>query len=334
MAKALIFGAAGQDGAYLSRSLLDDGYEIIGIEKSFNFDLWRFRAVGIENNPKMKLVECDIADSTACSGLLHSYKPDEIYNFAAQSSVALSFKDPAGTVLPTAFGASTLFEAVRQNCPDACLFQASSADMFGMHNGEDYKNEASPYFPKSPYAVSKVFAHQLAKCYRESYGLNFSCGILFNHESPLRTEAFVTKKIAAAAARISQGSEEILELGNMDALRDWGYAPEYVEAMRLMLKQPQGDDFVIATGKLTSVREFVEACFAAVNMELDWHGSGVDEKGYRCSDGRLLVSVNPGFFRPIEAEPYGGDPSKIKRLLGWEAKTNLQELCMLMVTCR
>ena len=331
MLKALIFGVAGQDGSYLSRLLLDKGYYVYGVEKAFIGDLWRFKKTGIEGNTHLQLLECDIADKNACDKLLASIQPDEIYNLAAQSSVALSFRDPLGTIESTAVGAAVLFESVRQHCPGAHLFQASSADMFGEHLNENLKCENSPFHPKSPYAVSKVFAHQLAKSYRESYGLHFSCGILFNHESPLRTPAFVTMKIALAAANAAQGGTGVLELGNMDSRRDWGYAPEYVDAMWRMVNQPAGDDYVIATGRMTSVREFVEYAYKAVGVTLCWDGLGVEEKGYCKETGRAMVAVNPEFFRPIEAESYGGNASKAAKALGWEATAGVEELCRIMV---
>jgi GDPmannose 4,6-dehydratase len=330
MNKALIFGVAGQDGSYLAKLLLEKNYEVLGVEKEFIGDLWRFRKVGIEGAKGFNLKECDITDKKACDELLVSFQPDEIYNLAAQSSVALSIKDPAGTVDSTAFGAFNLFESIRTTCPKAKLFQASSTDMFGVHNGEDLKNEGSKFFPLSPYAVSKVFAHNMAVCYREVYGLHFSCGILCNHESPLRGDAFVTKKIAMAAAGIAKGSDEVLELGNMDACRDWGYAPEYVEAMHLMLQQDKGDDYVIGTGRLVSVRDFTALCFKSLGIDVRWEGSGLDEKGFDSVTGRLLVSVNREFFRPVDTAPYAGDPGKAERTLGWKATTGLEDLARIM----
>ena len=198
------------------------------------------------------------------------------------------------------------------------------------NNGEDLKNEGSKFFPLSPYAVSKVFAHNMAVCYREVYGLHFSCGILCNHESPLRGDAFVTKKIAMAAAGIAKGSDEVLELGNMDAYRDWGYAPEYVEAMHLMLQQDKGDDFVIGTGRLVSVRDFTALCFKSLGIDIRWEGSGLGEKGFDSVTGRLLVSVNREFFRPVDTAPYAGDPGKAERTLGWKATTGLEDLARIM----
>ena len=331
MNRALILGVAGQDGSYLSQLLLGRGYQVIGTEKAFLGDLWRFKHLKIEGNENLLLQECDIADEAACAELLKKYQPDEIYNLAAQSSVALSFKEPQMTVESTAVGASVLFEAVRKHSPHSRLFQASSADMFGVCNGEEFKTEQSSFHPQSPYAVSKVFAHQMAQCYRASYGLHFSCGILFNHESALRTDAFVTMKIAKTAAAIAKGSDAVLELGNMNAKRDWGYAPEYIQAMYKMVNADMADDYIIATGHLVTVRDFVECCFKAVDMEIAWSGCGVDEKGCSKSDGRLLVAVNPEFFRPIETEPYGGSPAKIYNDLGWKAGTGLKDLCKAMV---
>lgn len=331
MSKAVIFGVAGQDGGYLAKLLLDKGYDVLGVEKAFIGDLWRFKVLGIEGHPSFQLQECDVTDAEACNNLMQAFRPDEVYNLAAQSSVALSFKDPLGTVSSTGMGACVLFESVRKFVPSARLFQASSGDMFGERGGEELKNEQSVFVPKSPYAVAKLFAHQMVECYRESYGLHFSCGILFNHESPLRGEGFVTKKIASAAARIAGGNDEVLELGNMDALRDWGYAPEYVEAMWRMMNRPSGEDFVLATGRLVSVRDFVAACFGALRIGIIWKGTGLDEKGYDRRTGRLLVSVNPEFFRPVETAPYGGDSSKAERILGWKARTGLEDLCRILV---
>lgn len=331
MPKAIIFGAAGQDGSYLAKLLLGKGYDVVGVEKAFIGDLWRFRKTGIDRAASFHLRECDITDSRACCDLLNSVKPDEIYNLAAQSSVALSFKDPLGTIESTAVGAAVLFEAVRQCCPAAHLFQASSSDMFGEQLGETLKREDSRFCPKSPYAVSKVFAHQLAKNYRDSYGLHFSSAILFNHESPLRTPAFVTMKIVMGAVSAIKNSGEMLELGNLDARRDWGYAPEYVDAMWRMVNNDKPNDYVIASGTLTSVRDFVNFSYEAAGIALRWEGSGIDEKAYCANTGRLLVAVNPDFFRPIETEPYGGDVAKARELLAWEPGTNVRELCRIMV---
>lgn len=330
MNKALILGVAGQDGSYLAKLLLEKGYKVLGVEKEFIGDLWRFRKIGIEKASGLELKECDIASKKACDDLLASVEPDEIYNLAAQSSVALSIKDPSATVESTALGAFNLFESVRTNCPDAKLFQASSSDMFGLHNGEDLKNEDSKFCPRSPYAVSKLFAHNMAVCYREVYGLHFSCGILCNHESPLRGDSFVTKKIALSAARIFKGSNEVLELGNIDACRDWGFAPEYVEAMYLMLQQKKGDDFVIGTGRLVSVRQFTSLCFKALGITIRWEGTGLDEKAFDSYSGELLVRINKDFFRPVDTAQYAGDPNKARKILDWSAKTDLESLSKIM----
>jgi len=329
--KALLFGICGQDGAYLAKSLLEDGYVVIGAGRSFPPQLWRLQNLGLSGHPLLKLVECDIADKNTTQDLLLELQPDEVYNFASQSSVSLSFQKPLENVLTNGMGACTLFEAIRRNAPGARLFQASSGDMFGECAGDELKNEASPFFPKSPYAVTKLFAHQMAGCYRKSFDLHFSCGILFSHESPLRQKEFVTKKIADSVARIALGSKETLELGNLNALRDWGYAPEYVAAMRKILSQPLGDDFVLATGKLTSVRDFARECFRTVGIEMEWEGEDAEEKGYDGKTGNLLVSVNPVFYRPIETSSFGGDSTKAKELLGWEALVGIQELCRILV---
>lgn len=329
--KAIIFGVAGQDGAYLAKLLLEEGYEVTGAGRSFSRDLWRLRALGLCGHTFLKLVECDVTDADACGDLLLKFQPDEVYNLASQSSVALSFEKPVQSAFSNGMGACTLFEAIRKNAPEARLFQASSGDMFGERGCEELKNEFSPFFPKSPYAVAKLFAHQMAGCFRQSYGLHFSCGIMFNHESPLRGRGFVTKKIADAVARISLGEDEVLELGNMNASRDWGYAPEYVGAMRRIIDQPFADDFVLATGRLASVRDFAAGCFSAVGIGLAWEGTGVAEKGYDKKTGKLLISVNPDFYRPIETSSFGGDAAKASIVLGWKAHTGTEDLCRILV---
>jgi GDPmannose 4,6-dehydratase len=278
----------------------------------------------------LTLVEHDLTDLAASIGLLQAARPDEVYNLAAQSFVGLSFRQPVSTAEVTAIGALNLLEAVRMIAPAARFYQASSSEMFGNGLGVP-QNEDSPLRPRSPYAVSKVFAHLSTINYREAYGLYAVSGILFNHESPLRGEGFVTRKIAMAVARIAAGLQDTLSVGNLDARRDWGYAAEFVDGIHRTLQQDQPQDFVLATGTARSVREFATLAFAAAGITLEWAGSGVDERAHDVATGKLRVQVDPSFYRPADIDCVVGDPSRAARVLGWKATTGLADLCRNML---
>jgi GDPmannose 4,6-dehydratase len=327
---ALITGITGQDGAYLARLLLERGYRVTGTYRpTSSLNLWRLTELGIAEHPELSLVEHDLTDLAGSIGLLQSARPDEVYNLAAQSFVGLSFRQPVSTAEVTALGALNLLEAVRMVAPQARFYQASSSEMFGNSQGVP-QNEESPLRPRSPYAVSKVFAHLSTINYREAYGLYAVSGILFNHESPLRGEGFVTRKISLAAARIAAGQQQKLSVGNLDARRDWGYAPEFVDGIYRTLQQDVPEDFVLATGRTHTVREFASLCFAAAGISLMWEGQGVDERAYDQRSGTLRVDVDPAFYRPADIDCVIGDPGKAERTLGWRASTELSGLCALM----
>lgn len=328
---ALITGATGQDGAYLARLLLERGYRVTGTYRpTSSLNLWRLAELGIDRHPSLSLVEHDLTDLAASIGLLQAARPDEVYNLAAQSFVGLSFRQPVSTAEVTAIGALNLLEAVRMVVPNARFYQASSSEMFGNSRGVP-QNEASPLRPRSPYAVSKVFAHLSTINYREAYCLYAVSGILFNHESPLRGEGFVTRKITMAVARIAAGLQDTVSVGNLDARRDWGYAPEFVEGIHRTLQQDRPDDYVLATGTAHSVRDFATLAFAAAGIDLEWQGSGVDERAHDRRDGKLRVQVDPSLYRPADIDCVVGDPGKAARELGWKATTGLADLCQTMI---
>ena len=328
MKKALITGNRGQDGAYLSRFLLGKGYQVYGADRAGDSGMWRLRELGIEG--RVKEISMDLLEPTNIMDALEKVKPDEIYNFAAQSFVQLSFEQPVLTTEINAVGVTRMLEAIRKVCPKAKFYQASSAELFGSTGGAQ-RNETTAFHPRSPYGVSKLYAHWITVNYRQVYGLYATCGILFNHESPLRGEEFVTRKIAAAAARIAEGLQEKVTVGNMDSCRDWGYAKEYVEGMWLMLQQPKADDYILATGKTHTVREFIEAAFSAAGIKLNWKGKGLNEKGLDAKTGRTLVEVSKEFYRPAEVDQLVGDAAKAKKKLGWAPKTKFKDLVALMV---
>ena len=334
--RALITGVTGQDGAYLAEFLLNKGYEVHGIKRrasSFNTDrIDHLYQDPHEQNVNFYLHYGDLTDSTNLIRILQEVQPDEIYNLAAQSHVKVSFETPEYTANADAVGTLRLLEAIRiLNLIDKTRFyQASTSELYGKV-AEVPQSEKTPFYPRSPYAAAKLYAYWITVNYREAYGI-FACnGILFNHESPLRGETFVTRKITRAAARIKLGLQDKLYLGNLNAKRDWGYAGDYVEAMWLMLQQDQPDDYIIATGETHSVRTFAELAFAELGMELEWVGSGVEEKGIDKATGRVLIEVDPRYFRPTEVDLLLGDPSKAKRVLGWEPKVKLPELVRMMV---
>jgi GDPmannose 4,6-dehydratase len=330
MKKAFITGITGQDGSYLAELLLDKGYEVHGIlRRSSVFTTQRID--NLFSHPRLKTYHGDLTDSSNLHTLVARIEPDEIYNLGAQSHVAVSFEVPEYTGEVDALGAIRLLDAIKDTRIKTRLYQASTSELFGGLPGTAPQSEATPFYPKSPYGAAKLYAYWATVNYRESYGL-FACnGILFNHESPRRGETFVTKKITKAVAKISQGRQDVLRLGNIDAMRDWGYAKDYVEAMWLMLQQDEPRDYVIATGKTYSIRQFVELAFHEVGVEIEWRGNGVDEVGLDPATGKTVVVVDPAYFRPAEVELLHGDPSKAFRELGWQAKTSLEELVRIMV---
>lgn len=329
MKKALITGITGQDGAYLSRALLDKGYQVYGaFRRTADLHIDKLRFLGVDD--RIEFVPLELLEFTNVYRAIEKVEPDEIYNLGAQSFVALAFEEPIYTAEVTALGPLRLLEAIRAINPKIKFYQASSSEMFG-HVQAVPQNESTPFYPRSPYAVSKLFGHWIAVNYRESYDLFACSGILFNHESPLRGLEFVTRKITYAVARIKLGLQEEVRLGNLDSKRDWGYAPEYVEAMWLMLQQDRPDDYVVATGETHSVREFVEVAFERVGIGIEWSGRGVEEKGVDRKTGRTVVTVSPQFFRPAEVDTLTGDYSKARDKLHWSPKTTFRELAGIMV---
>ncbi len=333
---ALITGVTGQDGAYLARLLLGKGYDVHGIKRrSSSFNTGRIEDIYEDphvENQRFRLHYGDMTDATNLIRIVQQTQPDEIYNLAAQSHVQVSFETPEYTANSDAVGALRLLEAIRiLGMEKTCRFyQASTSELYGLVQ-EVPQSETTPFYPRSPYAAAKLYAYWIVVNYREAYGMHASNGILFNHESPLRGETFVTRKITRAAAAIRLGKQDRLYLGNLDAQRDWGHAKEYVEGMWLMLQQDVADDYVLATGATTRVRTFVEWAFADAGFELDWTGQGVAEKGYCRKTGRCLVEVDPRYFRPTEVDLLLGDPSKAKRKLGWTHKTSVRDLAREMV---
>ena len=333
---ALITGVTGQDGAYLAELLLSKGYTVHGIKRrasSFNTDrIDHLYHDQHEKNVRFFLHYGDLTDSTNLIRIIQQVQPDEIFNLAAQSHVAVSFETPEYTANADALGTLRLLEAIRilGLKKKTRFYQASTSEMFGKVQ-EIPQKETTPFYPRSPYAAAKVYSYWICVNYREAYGIYASNGILFNHESPIRGETFVTRKITRAVARIKLGLQSKLYLGNLDSKRDWGHARDYVVAQWKILQQDEPDDFVIATGKQYSVREFVDAGFSEVGITLIWEGAGVDEKGINVETGDVLVEVDPRYFRPTEVETLLGDPSKAKEILGWEAKTPLHDMVSEMV---
>lgn len=328
--KAIITGITGQDGAYLAALLLAKGYAVYGIYRRVSTpNFWRLRALGIEEHAALTLIETDITDSSAVFALIESIEPDEIYNLAAQSFVPSSFTQPLATMHTNALGALHLLEAIRICNPKIRFYQASTSEMFG-NTGSPTQNEQSPFCPCSPYATSKLYAHWLTINYAQSYQIFACSGILFNHESPLRGIEFVTRKITDSVAKISLGKIECLELGNLYAKRDWGFAKEYVEGMWQMLQYDTPETFVLATGKSYSIKEFVEYCFALAKIPIAWENSGADEIA-RDERGVVRVRINPKYYRPSDVDCLIGDASKARKLLGWNPSCDLQQLCKLML---
>jgi GDPmannose 4,6-dehydratase len=326
---ALITGIRGQDGAYLAKLLLEKGYEVYGADRrSGEGGFWRLKELGIEKD--VKVVYMDLLEFTNILRTIEKIKPDEVYNLAAQSFVAASFEQPILTSDINSLGTLRLLEVIRTVKPDTKFYQASTSEMFGKVKTLPL-NEDSYFYPRSPYAVSKLFAHWITVNYREAYNIFACSGILFNHESPLRGTEFITRKVSLAVARIKYGKQDKLVVGNLDAKRDWGYAPEYVYGMYLMLQSDKPDDFVLATGEAHSVREFIEEAFRVAGFEIYWEGKGLEEKGRDAKTGKVLVEVSPEFYRPAEVDILVGDYSKAKKILGWEPKTTFKELVRIMV---
>ena len=338
---ALITGITGQDGSYLAEFLIEKGYEVHGIiRRSSSFNTGRIEHLYLDewvrDMHKKRLVNLhygDMTDSSSLIRIIQTVKPDEIYNLAAQSHVKVSFDVPEFTAETDAVGTLRLLEAVRILGLEkkTRIYQASTSELFGLVQ-EVPQKETTPFYPRSPYGVAKLYGYWITKNYRESYGMFAVNGILFNHESERRGETFVTRKITLAVARIAQGMQEKLYMGNIDSLRDWGYARDYVECMWLILQHPEPEDFVIATGEMHTVREFCTLAFAEAGIDINWEGTGVDEKGIDKATGRVLVEVDPKYFRPAEVEQLLGDPTKARTLLGWNPrKTSFEELVKLMV---
>ena len=329
MKKALITGITGQDGSYLAEFLLEKGYEVHGIiRRSSVFTTQRINHIPEGEN--FFLHHGDLADSSNLGRLIRTINPDEIYNLAAQSHVGVSFEVPEYTADVSGIGTIRLLDAILSFNPKIKFYQASTSELYGKVR-EVPQNEDTPFYPRSPYAVAKMYAYWITKNYREAYNLFAVNGILFNHESPRRGETFVTKKITQAVAKISKGQQEIISLGNLNSKRDWGYAKEYVEMMWLMLQVEKPEDFVAATNKTYTIKYFVELAFSEIGVEIEWRGENSEEKGYDKATGKLRVEVNPKYFRPTEVDLLIGDATKAKQILGWESKTSIQELVHKMV---
>ena len=333
---ALITGVTGQDGAYLARLLLDKGYRVHGIKRrSSSFNTGRIDDIYEDPHvpaPQLTLHYGDLTDATNLIRIVQEVQPDEIYNLAAQSHVAVSFETAEYTANSDGLGTLRLLEAIRilRLEGQTRFYQASTSELYGLVQ-EVPQRETTPFYPRSPYAAAKLYAYWITVNYREAYGMHTSNGILFNHESPLRGETFVTRKITRAVAAISLGRQDVLYLGNLDAQRDWGHAREYVEGMWRMLQQDHGDDYVLATGVTTSVRQFVEWAFADAGIALEWRGDGVGEQGFCTATGALRVAIDPRYFRPTEVEQLIGDPTKARERLGWSHQTSVRDLVREMV---
>ena len=334
MKKALITGITGQDGSYLTELLLEKGYEVHGVIRRHSMPCTQ-RIDHLLSDGQydggLFLHHGDLTDSSHAHTLIREIQPDEVYNLAAQSHVAVSFEVPEYTAEATGVGTIRLLEAVRQVKPDARFYQASTSELFGGLPDTAPQSEATPFYPKSPYGAAKLYSFWITKNYRDSYGMFAVNCFLFNHESPRRGETFVTRKITLAVARIMAGRQEKLSLGNLNAKRDWGFAGDYVEGMWRMLQQGTPDDYVLATNETHTVREFVEMAFREAGIEIEWRGEGIEEKGYDAKSGRLLVDVDPRYFRPAEVELLWGNPSKAEKELGWQRRVAFPELVRMMV---
>lgn len=328
---ALVTGISGQDGAYLAQLLLDKGYRVYGTyRRTSSVNFWRIEELGIQNHSNLHLVEYDLTDLGSSIALVQKIQPDEIYNLAAQSFVGVSFDQPSTTAQITGVGALNLLEAIRLVNTKIRFYQASTSEMFGKVQAVPQK-EDTPFYPRSPYGVAKLFAHWMTINYRESYDIFGCSGILFNHESPLRGREFVTRKITDSVAKIKLGQLDCMELGNLDAKRDWGFAREYVEGMWRMLQVDAPDTYVLATNRTETVRDFVKMAFKGAGITVDFKGSEEKETAIDASTGQTVMRINPKFYRPAEVELLIGDPSHAKTKLGWEPETSLEALCQMMV---
>ena len=331
MKTAIITGVTGQDGAYLAELLLGKGYKVFGTyRRTSSVNFWRLEQVGVRDHEHLHLVEYDLTDLSSSIRLLQSAGATEVYNLAAQSFVGVSFDQPATTAEITGIGALNLLEAIRIVDPTIRFYQASTSEMFGKVQAVP-QIETTPFYPRSPYGVAKLYAHWMTVNYRESYGIFGCSGILFNHESPLRGREFVTRKITDAVAKIKLGQLDCLELGNIDAKRDWGYAKEYVEGMWRMLQHDEPDTFVLATNRTETVRDFVAMAFKAAGYDIAFSGTAEQEIAVDSATGETVMRINPQFYRPAEVELLIGDPAKASEVLGWQPKTSLEELCRMMV---
>lgn len=331
MKKAIITGITGQDGAYLTQLLLEKGYEVHGTyRRTSSVNFWRLDELGVTNHPNLHLVEYDLTDLGASLAMVQKIQPDEIYNLAAQSFVGVSFDQPSTTAQITGVGALNLLEAIRLVNPKIRFYQASTSEMFGKVQAVP-QVEDTPFYPRSPYGVAKLYAHWITVNYRESYDIFGSSGILFNHESPLRGREFVTRKITDSVAKIKLGQLDVLELGNLDAKRDWGFAKEYVEGMWRMLQVDQPDTFVLATNRTETVRDFVSMAFKGAGINVEFKGQDVDEVAIDTASGKTVMRINPKFHRPAEVDLLIGNPEKAERILGWKPQTSLEQLCQMMV---
>ncbi|MFO1313453.1 MAG: GDP-mannose 4,6-dehydratase [Burkholderiales bacterium] len=328
---AVVTGITGQDGAYLAQHLLDKGYRVHGtFRRGSSVNFWRIEELGIARHPNLALVEFDLTDLGSSLRLIEKARPQEVYNLAAQSFVGVSFDQPITTAEITGLGPVNLLEAIRAVDRSIRFYQASTSEMFGRVQAVP-QDERTPFYPRSPYGCAKLYAHWMTINYRESYGIFGASGILFNHESPLRGREFVTRKVTDAVARIVKGQLECMELGNLDAHRDWGYAREYVDGMWRMLQHGEPDTFVLATGRMETVRHFVELAFAAAGIRIEWRGKGIDETGVDARTGIVRVRINPAFYRPAEVEELLGNAERARTKLGWSATTTLDQLCRMMV---
>ena len=328
---ALITGVTGQDGAYLAQLLLDKGYTVYGAyRRTSSVNFWRIDELGIQNHPNLHLVEYDLTDLGAGIALVQKVQPTEIYNLAAQSFVGVSFEQPSTTAQITGLGALNLLEAIRLVNPKIRFYQASTSEMFGKVQAIP-QEESTPFYPRSPYGVAKLYAHWMTVNYREGYKIFGASGILFNHESPLRGREFVTRKITDGVAKIKLSKLDCLELGNLDAKRDWGFAKEYVEGMWRMLQADEPDTFVLATNRTETVRDFVRMAFKGAGIEVSFKGKAENETAVDVATGKTVMRINPAFYRPAEVELLIGDPAKAKAKLGWAPTTTLEQLCQMMV---
>lgn len=328
MKKALITGVMGQDGSYLSKLLLEKGYKVYGAaRRNASGNNWRHKYLGIEND--VEIIDFELLEQTNIQRTIERIQPDEVYNLAAQSFVGVSFEQPIYTGLVDGLAVTYMLEAIRQINPKIKFYQASTSEMFGKVQ-EVPQTEKTPFYPRSPYGVAKLYAHWINKNYRESYGF-FGCnGILFNHESPLRGPEFVTRKITMAFANIKLGNQEVLELGNLDSKRDWGFAGDYVEGMYLMMQHETPDDYVLATGKTFTIKYFVELVSKLAGYDIEWQGENENTIGIDKKSGKTIVKVNPKFYRPCEVDLLIGNPEKAEKILGWKPKVQLEELANMM----